>query len=80
MIARRRVYIALAGIVVALISPMVSGAADPVIDQKVQNWRDNLSVGIPAGFQRLRCASTIQARPDRHSRADPASFSVFRAE
>ena len=49
MIVRRRVYIALAGIAVALTSPMVSGAADQVNDQKGPNWQVGFSPTYMSG-------------------------------
>ena len=63
MIARRRVYIALAGIVVALISPMVSGAADPVIDQKVQNWQVGFSPTYMSGNYGTSSTTSITYLP-----------------
>jgi Putative MetA-pathway of phenol degradation len=63
MIARRRVYSALAGIVVALISPMVSGAADPVIDQKVQNWQVGFSPTYMSGNYGTSSTTSITYLP-----------------
>lgn len=63
MIARRTVYIALAGIVVALISPMVSGAADPVIDQKVQNWQVGFSPTYMSGNYGTSSTTSITYLP-----------------
>src|SRR5262245_52292869 len=60
---RSKIPIAIAGIVLALLSPMAGGAADQVNDQKVQDWQIGFSPTYSSGNYGTNSTTSITYLP-----------------
>lgn len=60
---RNKVHLAIAGLVVALVSPMVSDAADQPSDQKVQDWQVGFSPTYMSGNYGTSSTTSITYLP-----------------